>query len=233
MAHESFTISDHDTTDRHPRTVLKSATSSFSFGVDAGTTESNTLLITEAMWVTGAQSKWDAQPPTDSYIRIVAIGRAEYENSYIGKWEQEAKNTDTSLRIAYTQYQYLQSSPPYEIEHFIYLLLNPDGSIKGAWEAEDPPWKGQGFEGELTEEDIPHPFIGENRKVVLVNPSAELIAELKSHRKKLKKGILEFINEGYYVIGDEISKARGPVTERIIAKGVEFRPLAKGKPIKV
>ena len=80
---------------------------------------------------------------------------------------------------------------------------------------------------------MPHPFLGkkEDQKVVLVNPTIELITEMKNLRKKLKKGILEFISEGYYVVADEISKSRGPVTEKIIAKGVEFRPLAKGKPI--
>jgi len=135
----------------------------------------------------------------------------------------------------YALTRYLQSSPPYEIEHFIYLLTDESGKVIAGWEAPDPPWYGQGIDGKATEEDFPYPFLDkeEGQKIILVNPNVELIAELSDSRKRFKKGFLEFIHEGNFVIGDEIHGPRGLMTEKIIAKGVEFRPLAKGKPIKM
>ena len=112
-------------------------------------------------------------------------------------------------------------------------MLNTDSSIAACWEAPDPPWSGQGFDGEATEDDIPHPFIDKasEQKVILVNPSISLMNELKNKRKQFKKGYLEFIHEGNYVIADKLEKARGIMTEKLIAKGIEFRRLAVGRKI--
>jgi len=126
------------------------------------------------------------------------------------------------------QVNYIQASPPYEIEHFIYLLLEK-GNIISGWEAPDPPWYGQGFEDKATEQDFPHPFIDkkDNQKVILVNPSAAFMSELKSKKKQFRKSYLELINEGNYMIEDKLEKARGKVTEKLIGKGIEFRKLTK------
>jgi len=231
--HTKFTIAEHDTTARHPVTVLKRATGSYSEVISAGTTEDHTFTVHRYAFGSPA-AKWDGNPGSAGFISVHDIVRV-YGNiqSYTYSWEMSAKNDAAVSLTAYIQWDYLQSSPPYEIEHFIYLLINPDGSIKGGWEAPDPPWKGQG--SGITEENLLHPFLDkkEDRKVVLVNPSLELINELSDLSRKLKKGFLEFVNEGYFVISDEVSKPRGPVTEKIIAKGIEFRPLVKGKPVKV
>lgn len=127
----------------------------------------------------------------------------------------------------YAQSRYIQASPPYEIEHFIYLLADENGKIISGWEAPDPPWYGQGINGKATIEDFPSPFltVKNDQKVILVNSTVSLLEELKQKKKQYKKGYLEFIHEGDFVIDDAIHKPRGEMTERIIAKGVEFRPL--------
>jgi len=228
-----LTTGRHDTTTRHPVSVLKKTTGSTSFSINDETLEKNVFTV-NAYAFGDPEVKWESDLVHGKIVITMGL-YTDPGTAYVRKWTQEAYNDHHVSKYAYTRWRYLQSSPPYEIEHFFYFLVNPDGSIKGGWEAEDPPWKGQGFDGEATEEDLPHPFLSkkEDQKVILVNPSMELITELRKIKKKLKKGFLEFLNEGHFVISDRIDKPRGAVTEKIIAKGIEFRPLAKGKPIKV
>jgi len=226
-----LTTGRHDTTARHPVTVLKRATGSYSTGnIGADVTVEKTFAVHQFAFGS-PQCKW-SEAHLNQYAYIYGIGYIENTASYVRQWRIRAHNSSGS-EVAYVQWDYLQSSPPYEIEHFIYLLIGPDGSIQGGWEAPDPPWKGQGFG--ITEENLPHPFLDkkENQKVILVNPNLELVTELSDLSRKLKKNFLEFINEGNFVISDKIDKPRGPMTEKIIAKRIEFRPLAKGKPVKV
>lgn len=223
-----LTTGRHDTTTRHPNSVLKTTTGSVSW-TGEGQGSSANLTLPGGSWALYPQIKGESDYDVTVYINYHDGAGTSY-TTHIAFY-QVTSNTTTW----YAQVRYFQGSPPYEIEHFIYLLVEADGTIRSSWEAEDPPWKGQGFDGEATEEDLPHPFLNkkEDQKVILVNPSIELITELSNLRKKLKKGFLEFLNEGHFVISDRIDKPRGAATEKIIAKGIEFRPLAKGKPIKV
>lgn len=119
----------------------------------------------------------------------------------------------------YAQVNYIQSSPPYEIEHFIYLLLEK-GSIISGWEAPDPPWYGQ-------EGGFLHPFldVSEGQTVILVSPDSDLMSELNRLRKETGKGYLELIDK--FSICSKLEKERGHLTEKIISSGVEFRKLIK------
>lgn len=140
----------------------------------------------------------------------------------------------TTGDILLAQSRYIQASPPYELDHFIYLLMI-DGKVKGVWEAPDPPWYGQGFNGEATEEEIPHPFadyfnypdLGKpdsKVRIVLVNPVN--IAEIIQQSQNAKKSISQIISEGYNV-GSEVKGVKLPQVAKIVSKGVEFRILTK------
>jgi len=206
---------------------LKTTLAEVSFSISGDTEETNEFTPTTTYVTATPQSKWGTAPGGASWIMVCWIGSCDTETSYLGMWCQTAFNDNLIAKTAYTRYRYVQSSPPYEIEHFIYALLNADDSIKGLWEAEDPPWQGHGFDGDATEKDISHPFrsMKPGQKVILVNPNINLMNELIDKRKSRRKSYLELINGGDYVIGDKLWKPRGKMTERIIAKGVEFRRL--------
>jgi len=228
----------HDTTDRHPRTVLKNTTASHSYTVPHATTESSWFVLTGGTWVLGLEAKWShSDVGATSYIRCdfgkgAPLGNFTTYTTNCFAYSWQTRGADAT---AYIRWRYLQASPPHEIEHFIYLLVNPNDSIVAGWESVDPPWYGQGFDEEMIEKNLYYPFLNkkQDQKVILISPSNTLIEELKNVKKQFGKGILELINEGYYVISDSLEKPRGAMTEKIIAKGVEFRPLEKGKSCRI
>jgi len=211
--HAKFTTTEHDTPDRHPATVLKTATGS-------GSKNSvGSITLAGGMYSFFPQHK--RAYSSDEWEVIVGYGE-EAPDSYATVIAMASRTSGTF----YWQNRYIQSSPPYEIEHFVYFELDKSGNIVGVWEAEDPPWYGQGINGEAVVEDFPHPFLGSENKIILVNPSIALVSELKTRRKQEKRTIAEILEKDY-AIDDSLEKPRGEMTERIIAKGVEFRKLRK------
>ena len=109
----------------------------------------------------------------------------------------------------YAQQRYLQASPPYKIgdkkwEHFLYALVNAQGDIIAAYEAEDPPYAYNGPEHNAKDsieriQAVPHPFVDyfdrdpalDGLEIVLVDLREYDTKKWKSDNAKKGKGILE------------------------------------------
>ena len=121
----------------------------------------------------------------------------------------------------YAQQRYLQASPPYKIgdkkwEHFLYALVNAQGDIIAAYEAEDPPYAYNGPEHNAKDsieriQAVPHPFVDyfdrdpalDGLEIVLVDLREYDTKKWKSDNARQGKGILEdlgHINKGGRII---------------------------------
>lgn len=119
---------------------------------------------------------------------------------------ETASGTDT----LYAQQRYIQASPPYMIGdkvwgHFLFLLRDiATGTVRSAYEAEDPPWAYNGAvylpkddPGRLAE--VPHPFADywqkdpatDGLEVVMVDLRNHNTKKWKEDNAKVGKGILE------------------------------------------
>lgn len=208
---------------------LSTTTAVQQFEITGDTTENNEYTPTGAIWTLGWQSAWGEDPGGSSYIVIDQIGKINTGIEYTGIVQQTAFNDYPIARNANTRNNYIQASPPYEIEHFIFMLVDSNGGIKGISEAPDPVWTGQRmpWEKQLEPEDLPHPYVDmkPGQKVVLINPSKVFMDELVKKRKQQKREYVDIIRDEYAM--DKLEKPRGELTERVIAQGVEFRKLRK------
>ena len=112
----------------------------------------------------------------------------------------------------YAQQRYIQASPPYMIGnkiwgHFLFLLRDiATGTVRSAYEAEDPPWAYNGAiylpkddPGRLNE--IPHPFADywqkdpaiDGLEIVMVDLSGRDVKKAKIDLRKTGKGLIEDI----------------------------------------
>lgn len=112
----------------------------------------------------------------------------------------------------YAQQRYIQASPPYKIGdkvwgHFLFLLRDiATGTVRSAYEAEDPPWAYNGKVW-LPKDDpdrlaeVPHPFADywtkdpttDGLEIVLVDLSERNVKQAKTDLWKEGKGLLEDI----------------------------------------
>jgi hypothetical protein len=117
---------------------------------------------------------------------------------------------DSGSGIIYAQQRYIQSSPPYKLGnkkwgHFLFILqVITTGEVKGAYEAEDPPYAYNGPSHNAKDsieriQAVPHPFADYFDKDPAIDGLEILLVDLRSHdSKKWKadnakkgKGILE------------------------------------------
>jgi len=121
MAHESFTISDHDTTARHPKTVIKTATGSSSGSVPA---EGDVIITMHdyaffpniysatATFVGNCTSNID-----DTIGRFGVANLGSSSCSYVVRW----------------RYITASNNPQ------IWVVRDATSEIIGIWQADDPP----------------------------------------------------------------------------------------------
>jgi hypothetical protein len=130
-------------------------------------------------------------------------------------------NSSAGTLGAYAEQTYIQASPPYKIGneiwgHFLYMLLNGQGDVIAAYEAEDPPYayNGPTYNAKDSIERIqavPHPFVdyfdkdpaAEGLEIVLVDLREHDTKKWKSDNAKKGKGILEdlgHINRGGKIV---------------------------------
>lgn len=147
-------------------------------------------------------------PQTKGYFKAAspgaAIAQASIGVSYVTNILLIANSG-----VVYAQQRYFQASPPYKVgseewEHFLYLLVNAQGDVISAYQAEDPPYayNGPRFNAKDSIERIqavPHPFADYHDKDPSIDGLEIVLADLRGHdTKKWKadnakqgKGILE------------------------------------------
>jgi len=218
-----LTTTGHDVTS-HPRTVLKCATASHSYNVPHLSVTEEWFVLTGGTWFVFLEAKWNKTVDETAYIKCKfgQSGLLDDYTTYVSHCYAKTQQGTGSDATAYIQWRYLQSSPPYEIEHFIFFLLSDDGRIIAGHEAPDPPWYGNNG-------SVLHPFLNTKfgQKIILVNPDREVL-ELAHLAKKSNKSLLELIDEKNYIVSDKLSRPRGYLTEKLVNSGIEFRPLAHG-----
>ena len=116
-------------------------------------------------------------------------------------------NEDNATSSA--QQRYIQASPPYKIGnkkwgHFLYMLVDTQGNVKAAYEAEDPPYAYNGPSQHKKDsieriQAVPHPFpkywgkdpAVDGLEIVLVDLRGHDTKKWKADNAKKGKGILE------------------------------------------
>ena len=127
---------------------------------------------------------------------------------YVGSYTSYVSISSNSGTAAFQQ-RYLQASPPYKIggkkwDHFLYMLVNMQGDVIAAYEAEDPPYAYNGPSHNAKDsieriQAVPHPFANYHDKdpaidgleIVLVDLRGHDIKKWKADNTKKGRGIIE------------------------------------------
>ena len=155
-------------------------------------------------------------PGDDLGAAQISLRRNNLGTSYI-----TSIHVSVLIGTIYVQQRYIQASPPYKIGntpwgHFLYMLINSNGDVISASEAEDPPYAYNGpFHNTKDSieriQAVPHPFADywdkdpaiDGLEIVLVDLREHDTKKWKADNAKQGRGILEdlgHINKGGQIV---------------------------------
>jgi len=177
MAHESFTIADHDTPDRHPNSVIKTASGEVTADVGGG--EYADIVMSEYCFF----------PNMFGYQHNFVL--YTYPTSTAGTVGRFAvKNVDSAQHTCKIVWRYITASDNPQI----WVVQHPiTGEIIGIWEADDPPE----IETDNPFKIIPIQHYDKNGKPYGITNYIEIPSFLDEFRATLREGELAEVKKRY------------------------------------